>query len=104
PFSELAVACEIERVLVCHGPDFVRNCILRLGPEIVDCLHFLEDDVACGEAHAPVRADRIDQLTARDPSVLVPLAQAGAAALEAYRAFLDDCLTFSMVRGQRLRA
>src|SRR5207237_8725420 len=27
PFAELAIACEIERLLVRHGSDFVRNCI-----------------------------------------------------------------------------
>jgi len=76
----------------------------RLGPEIVDCLHFLEDDVARDVAHASLGEGEIDRMIESDSTALGPLAQAGASALEAYRAFFDDCLTFSMVRGQRLRA
>jgi len=106
PFAELAIACEIERVLSRHGSDFVRNCILRLGPEIVECLHFLEDDVAMDVAlgRAITNQREIERLIAVDPDRLGPLVQAGTVALDAYAAFLDDCLSFATVRAQRLRA
>src|SRR5262249_10403536 len=98
-----ALICEVERLVGRYGPDLIRNCIGRLGPEIVDSLRSVQAQVWLeSERHAS--AVELDRLVRQGEDHAVALARAGGAALEVFAAFLVECLSLAVVRTERMQA
>jgi hypothetical protein len=92
PFAQLAVEYEIERLSIDQGPQLLARFEQLLGPEIKECLSFLEEHVLLDEGHSKLNARQMANLLADHPEYLEVLVAAGEAGLKAYAAFLDDCL------------
>jgi hypothetical protein len=103
PFASLAVTCEIERLVARYGPDLIRNAMGRLGPEVLDAL-------ASIQAHVWLDDDRdasnveLDRLVEKSDDHAVAIVRAGGAALEVFAAFLVECLSLAVVRGEQMQA
>lgn len=91
PAGQIAIEYEVERLSVTFGGAFIGRCIEALGPDVRQCLSFLEDHVELDVGHTRFNANQIERVLARSPELLPGLVAAGGAALDAYAAFLDDC-------------
>jgi hypothetical protein len=93
PYGQLAIEYEIERLSVAHGPELVKQCVARLGPEVMSGLSFLEEHIAVDAGHTKFNAAEMNRLLQKHPEFLSGLVNAGSAALSAYDKFLGDCLS-----------
>jgi hypothetical protein len=103
PFAQVAIELEIEALSLTHGADFVKQCVRRLEPAIVDCLSFVREHVAADVGHSEFNRRELTRLLEEDAVALGPLVAAGSEALDAYGAFLDECLDFALERTSVLR-
>jgi hypothetical protein len=95
PYGQLAIEYEIERLSVTAGPLVLKACATVLGREALAGLSFLEEHVAVDVGHTKFNELQLDRLLAAHPDFAAPMADAGARALEAYGAFLGDCVALA---------
>jgi hypothetical protein len=91
PYCQVAIEYEIELLPVQYGEKFVGNCVRLLGEEILACLSFVTSHVEFDVGHTKFNSHFLDNLIAEDPSRLVPLAEVGADALDAFSDHLTEC-------------
>jgi len=96
PFAQVAIEYEIERLSTVFGPKFIQVCVACLGQDVLGCLTFVTDHVRLDEGHTAFNARQLDRFLAANPEALSALAAAGAAALNAYAAYLADCRSLSL--------
>lgn len=96
PYCQLAIEYEIELLPVEFGPPFVQNCVRALGPDILQCMTFVTSHVEFDVGHTKFNAHYLTRLIAEDMSRLVPLANAGTAALDAFGTHLAECWEFGV--------
>ena len=92
PYAQIAIEYEIEMLPLQFGELFIAKCVQVLGPEIVSCLSFLTEHITLDIAHTELNVSLIAKMLRRDSQSISPLVSAGAAALDAYAAFLFDCV------------
>ena len=95
PFAQIAIEFEIERMSMIYGPRFIERCQERLGPDIKNCLSFVEDHAALDVGHTKFNAAQLSRLLEARPEFLPDLVLAGAEALDAYSAFFTDCIALA---------
>lgn len=100
PFAQIAIEFEIEGLSVRYGPKFIERCVDTLGPEIKDCMSFVEEHAALDVGHSKFNASQLENLLARHPEFLETLVRTGAEALDTYANFLDDCVRLTLCREQ----
>jgi hypothetical protein len=91
PFCQLAIEYEIEGLSVSLGPDLLKQCARLLGRTFLENLSFLAEHVAIDVGHTKFNRAELEKLLTVNSKVALPLARAGAAALQVYGAFLADC-------------
>ncbi len=92
PWGQLAIEFEIERLSITSGVRLIENVGAVCGEERVRSLSFLTDHIAVDEGHTVFNRRQLNRLLADQPALAVPLAAAGAAALDAHGRFIDDCV------------
>jgi hypothetical protein len=98
PFAQIAVENEIEMLSVEIGPGLLGNARALLGDDVMDDLTFLTDHVTLDVGHTKFnRRQMATFLEVRDgdAATIGALVEAGSAALEAYRAFIADCVSLA---------
>jgi hypothetical protein len=95
PYAQLAIEYEIERLSVTAGPHVLKACATVLGKEALAGLSFLEEHVAVDVGHTKFNELQLDRLLAARPDFASPLGEVGSRALDAYGAFLGDCLVLA---------
>jgi hypothetical protein len=95
PYGQLAIELEIERLSVTSGPAVLGQCARVLGRESLAGLSFLEEHVAVDAGHTKFNELQMERLLAERPEFAEKLADAGSRALEAYGAFLADCVALA---------
>jgi hypothetical protein len=113
PFAQIAIEYEIERLSVVLGPKLIAQFRDVLGAEVMRGLSFLEEHVAIDVGHTHLNEKMLERLLSLrssgegDAARIPPdgaaiLGKTGAAALEIYIDFFNDCLT--MARADLKRA
>jgi hypothetical protein len=103
PFASLAVTCEIERLVARYGPDLIRNAMGRLGPEVLSALVSIQSHVWL-DNDRDASSIELDKLIERSDDHAAAIVRAGSAALEVFAAFLVECLSLAVVRGEQMQA
>lgn len=96
PYCQLAIEYEIELLPVENGPPFVQNCVRLLGQDILRCMTFVTSHIEFDVGHTKFNAHFLGNLIAQDPARVVPLANAGAAVLDAFGEHLTECWDFAL--------
>lgn len=96
PYAQLAIEYEIEMLSVTFGAELISRCAAVLGIEGDPGLSFLRDHVALDVGHTKFNEQQLEKLLEKHPDFAAPLSQAGGAALDAYAAFLGDCLQLAL--------
>jgi hypothetical protein len=96
PFCQLAIEYEIEGLSTTLGPPLMEQCKRLLGPSITDGLSFLAEHIEIDQGHTLFNERQLDKLLDDEPNFAEPLIRAGSAALEAYGAFLEECLRVAL--------
>jgi hypothetical protein len=92
PYAQVAIEYEIELLPVQFGPVLLKKCAATLGSSIVERLSFLREHITLDVAHTRFNEQLLEKLLETDPGYLTPLVHAGERALDAYAAFLNDCV------------
>ena len=95
PYCQLAIEYEIELLPVENGPPFVENCVRLLGQEILLCMTFVTSHIEFDVGHTKFNAHFLGSLIAQEPNRVAPLANSGAAVLDAFGGHLDECWDFA---------
>jgi hypothetical protein len=101
PYCQLAIEYEIERLSITHGPALMGHCASQLGADVVHGLSFLEEHIEVDAGHTKFNAAELGRLVAGHAERVAPLVQAGGDALDAYAAFLADCVAGAVAWRQR---
>jgi hypothetical protein len=91
PYAQIAIEFEIEMLPVQFGPRLLERCGAVLGASTLGGLKFLNEHITLDVAHTQFNRAHLERLLQKKPEFLPSLVRAGAAALEAYATFLDDC-------------
>src|SRR5262249_10498907 len=91
-YGQLAIEFEIEMLSVAYGPKLIERCTTLLGADILEALSFLSDHVELDVGHTHFNRLQLSNMLDKNPPFLSHLVSAGAAALDAYAMFLEDCL------------
>lgn len=102
PYAQIAIEYEIELLSVRYGPALLERCGQDIGPDTLEGLSFLREHVALDVGHTKFNDQQLANLLENNPERLLPLVRAGAGALDAYAAFLADCLR--LAKAQALEA
>lgn len=92
PFAQIAIELEVERLSTTILPKLLEQFQRILGRGILEKLSFLTEHAALDVGHTHLNTRMMEQLLALRPEVAERVAQAGAAALDAYMRFFDECL------------
>ena len=95
PFGQIAIEYEIERLSVTAGPMLIGNVAAVCGADRIAMLSFLTDHIALDEGHTVFNRRQMNAFLDEHPDAAETLGRTGAAALDAYAAFLADCLAES---------
>lgn len=95
PFRQLAIGYEIERLSVCFGSQFIRQCMRVLGSTDMMGLSFLQERISLDVSHTYFNQQQLNRLFDQHPEYVMPMVSAGESALDAYAMFLKDCLNLA---------
>lgn len=104
PYAQIAIENEIEMLSVDVGPRLLGNARSLLGDDIINDLSFLTDHVTLDIGHTKFNRRQMAAFLdmqaeqGRVDSVLNALVVAGSEVLDAYRAFVFDCVSMSSRR------
>jgi hypothetical protein len=91
-FVALAIEYEIEMLLVRLGAMLLERAAAVLGASVRERLSFLREHITFVAEQARFDEHLLEQLLRKGDAFVEPLAAAGSAALDAYAAFLSDCV------------
>ena len=100
PYAQLAIEYEIEMLSVTYGPKFLAQCMKVLPSGTLGGLSFISEHVSLDVGHTQFNRKQLDAFLTGYPDGLLPLVNAGVAALAAYSEFLADCLALARTRLQ----
>jgi hypothetical protein len=92
PYAQLAIEYEIEQLSVAWGPRLLAVAREVLGADVETCMTFALDHVRLDVGHTQWNRARLERLLGSRPDVMDAMVDAGSEALDAYSAFLDDCI------------
>lgn len=92
PYGQVAIEYEVEMMSIRFGPPFMGQCVSKLGPNITDCLTFVEDHVELDVGHTQLNLRHLEWLLIQHPDSLATLVACGTAALESYGEYMGDCM------------
>jgi len=92
PYAQVAIEYEIEMLPLRFGEAFITRCAEILGRDIASCLSFVTSHIQLDEAHTKTNAWAMAEVCREIPASVPVLAAAGAAVLDAYTEYLDDCV------------
>jgi hypothetical protein len=92
PYAQIAIEYEIEMLPVQFGPLLLQKVQNALGEDVLPKLSFLTEHIELDVKHTEFNALHLERLLQRNRAYLPELVKAGRAALEAYAAFLQDCV------------
>jgi hypothetical protein len=92
PYAQVAIEYEIEMLPLRFGEAFMTRCADVLGPDILSCLSFVTSHIQLDVAHTKTNAWAMAEVFREVPGSTPVLAAAGAAVLDAYAEYLDDCV------------
>jgi hypothetical protein len=92
PYAQLGIEYEIEGLSVSWAPGLMDQAKRLLGTEITSGLSFLVEHVEIDVGHTNLNESQLEKLLDQHPEFADALGQAGSAALDAYGAYLTDCL------------
>jgi hypothetical protein len=101
PYAQIAIENEIEMLSVDIGPRLLDNARNLLGDDILDDLSFLTDHVTLDIGHTKFNRRQMAAFLdtqaehGRVDGALDALVAAGSEVLDAYRAFVSDCVSMS---------
>jgi hypothetical protein len=95
PYAQIAIENEIEMLSVEIGPGLIANARELLGEDALEDLSFLTDHVELDAGHTKFNRRQMATFLDQRPEALDALVAAGIAALDAYRAFLGDCVSLA---------
>lgn len=95
PYAQIAVENEIEMLSVGVGPGLLANAQALLGDDVLEDLTFLTDHVELDVGHTKFNRHQMAAFLNERPDAVDALVGAGAAALDAYRAFIADCVSLA---------
>jgi|SRR5579859_5213522 len=95
PFAQFAIEYEIEQLPLRYGSFFLARCFEVLGPEILPSLSFVSAHIDLDIGHTHFNERELAKLIDSTPESLPALVAAGTAALDAYAAFLSDCVALA---------
>lgn len=101
PYAQIAIENEIGLLSVDLGPRLLDNARGLLGNDILDDLSFLTDHITLGVGRTKLNRRQLaafldmQDKQGRVDDVLDALVPAGSDALDAYRAFVSDCVSLS---------
>jgi hypothetical protein len=96
PYAQIALEYEIEALSIRYGP----SLLALAGKEgAVDGCSFLAEHVALDSAHTQFNQKQIADLLINHPECLESLVGTGAAALDIYGQFIDDCVAATLAYG-----
>jgi len=75
-----------------YGPILVKFCVERLGKEILGGLSFITEHIVLDVGHTKFNSRQLEKALERNPDSLPTMVAAGTDVLDAYGAFLSDCL------------
>jgi Acetyltransferase (GNAT) domain len=104
PYCQVAIEYEIERLAPWFGGTFIATCVEVLGPEILSCLSFVTSHLKLDVSHTSFNASEIAEVGRKFPESAPILAAAGAAALEAYLEYLNDCVRLAQRDSRHVQA
>jgi hypothetical protein len=102
PYAQIAIEYEIELLPVQFGQMFLDQCQGALGRDILGALSFLREHIVLDVAHSRFNEQQLEKLLQTNLANLDALVRAGTAALDAYAAFLDDCVQIARTRTREL--
>ena len=102
PYAQVAVEYEIEMLPVRYGPILVKACVERLGKEILGGLSFITEHIVLDVGHTKFNSRQLEDVLELNPESLPTMVAAGTDVLEAYAAFLCDCLEAARSTRQKL--
>ena len=103
PFGQLAIELEIEQLSVDVIPILLQHFAQILGSDVLHRLSFLEDHVALDVSHTHFNKKQMNNFLAQYPDGVMPLIDAGKKALEAYGAFLEDCVRLAKAKASAIK-
>ena len=95
PYAQVAIEYEIEMLPLRFGEAFMTRCADVLGPDILSCLSFVTSHIQLDVAHTKTNAWAMAEVFREVPGSTPVLAAAGAAVLDAYAEYLDDCVSLA---------
>lgn len=95
PWGQIAIENEIEMLSIGVGPKLIDNAKALLGDDVLEDLSFLTDHVTLDVAHTTFNRRQLDAFLTGRPEAHDALVTAGSATLDAYRAFLADCVALA---------
>ena len=103
PYAQVAIEYEIEMLPLRFGEAFMTRCADVLGPDILSCLSFVTSHIQLDVAHTKTNAWAMAEVFREVPGSTPVLAAAGAAVLDAYAEYLDDCVSLAKQHCHRAR-
>jgi hypothetical protein len=103
PYAQIAIEYEIEMLPLRFGEAFITRCAEVLGPDILSCLSFVTSHIQLDVAHTKTNTWAMAEVRREVPGSTPVLAAAGAAVLDAYAEYLDDCVGLAEEHCRRAR-
>ncbi len=93
PYGQIGIEYEIEMLSVTAGTRLLANVAKVCGADRIEALSFLTDHVELDVGHTEFNRRQLEAILEDHPEFARPIADAGVAALGAYRRFMTDCLS-----------
>lgn len=102
PYGQVAIEYEIEMFAVRYGDRLLEQSKRLLSETIIEGLTFLEEHTTLDIGHTQLNEKMLRNLLEQQPERVTILSQIGGAALEAYGAYLNQCLSLAQAHQERL--
>lgn len=104
PYAQIAIEYEVEMLPLRFGEAFITRCSEVLGPDILSCLSFVTSHIQLDVGHTKTNAWAMAEVAREIPESVPVLANAGAAVLDAYTEYLNDCIALAEQHGRNARS
>lgn len=103
PYAQLGIEYEIEGLSVSWAPGLLQQAKRVLGDEIMAGMSFLAEHAEVDVGHTKLNESQLEKLLEKHPDFAEAVAKAGSEALDAYGAYLTDCLAAASDLGRPAR-
>lgn len=95
PYGQITIEYEIEKVSVDWGPRLFSLLVHKLGPDVLQHLSFIREHVAIDVGHTRYNQRALSRFIEQAPDAMTVLVEQGAAALDCYASYLEDCVALA---------